>query len=275
MALIKCPECGKEFSDKATYCPNCACPVEQMNFETIENVTEEILTTESAPEQSSKKKKLIPVIAGVVIVAVIGIIVYNLSVIKPKNTYEEAVSLLEEGKYEEADALFSDISNYKDVSTLQKELYYESRVFQCVKSIKKYLKNPDSMQIYEVEFYADDYVDGFMTTNPVFKVKKILDKLTEKSIGEPICILRYGAQNGFGGNTTGYSVFIYDTDAKTYQYIGNCDTLDEDKVDQDDEQICALINFVRENRKSEGVVNLDRIKTILKDSNYTSIKIID
>lgn len=27
MALIKCPECGKEFSDKAKACPNCACPV--------------------------------------------------------------------------------------------------------------------------------------------------------------------------------------------------------------------------------------------------------
>ncbi len=26
MALIKCPECGKEFSDKAQACPNCGCP---------------------------------------------------------------------------------------------------------------------------------------------------------------------------------------------------------------------------------------------------------
>lgn len=28
MALIKCSECGKEFSDKAKACPNCACPVD-------------------------------------------------------------------------------------------------------------------------------------------------------------------------------------------------------------------------------------------------------
>ncbi len=26
MALIKCPECGKEISDKANKCPNCGCP---------------------------------------------------------------------------------------------------------------------------------------------------------------------------------------------------------------------------------------------------------
>lgn len=30
MALIKCIECGKEFSDKASACPNCACPVSEM-----------------------------------------------------------------------------------------------------------------------------------------------------------------------------------------------------------------------------------------------------
>lgn len=27
MALIKCPECGKEISDKAKSCPNCGCPI--------------------------------------------------------------------------------------------------------------------------------------------------------------------------------------------------------------------------------------------------------
>ena len=28
MALIICSECGKEFSDKASACPNCGCPIE-------------------------------------------------------------------------------------------------------------------------------------------------------------------------------------------------------------------------------------------------------
>jgi hypothetical protein len=30
MALITCPECGKEFSDKAASCPNCGCPTEEI-----------------------------------------------------------------------------------------------------------------------------------------------------------------------------------------------------------------------------------------------------
>lgn len=33
MALIKCSECGKEFSDKASACPNCACPIDEAKKE--------------------------------------------------------------------------------------------------------------------------------------------------------------------------------------------------------------------------------------------------
>ena len=30
--LIRCKECNKEFSDKAESCPNCGCPISQMDF---------------------------------------------------------------------------------------------------------------------------------------------------------------------------------------------------------------------------------------------------
>ena len=30
MSLIKCPECEKMFSDKASACPNCACPIDEI-----------------------------------------------------------------------------------------------------------------------------------------------------------------------------------------------------------------------------------------------------
>lgn len=35
MALIKCKECGKEISDKATACPNCGCPIIQNKVEIL------------------------------------------------------------------------------------------------------------------------------------------------------------------------------------------------------------------------------------------------
>lgn len=37
MSLINCPECGKEISDKATFCPNCGFPIEIGQNEEIEN----------------------------------------------------------------------------------------------------------------------------------------------------------------------------------------------------------------------------------------------
>lgn len=36
MALITCPECGQQISDKADICPNCGCPIDktkQMKFD--------------------------------------------------------------------------------------------------------------------------------------------------------------------------------------------------------------------------------------------------
>lgn len=33
MALVKCKECGKEISDKATACPNCGCPLSEFTLE--------------------------------------------------------------------------------------------------------------------------------------------------------------------------------------------------------------------------------------------------
>ena len=37
MALITCPECGKQISDKAKTCLNCGCPVSDMNNENAED----------------------------------------------------------------------------------------------------------------------------------------------------------------------------------------------------------------------------------------------
>ena len=35
MALIKCPECGKEISDRAKKCPNCGFPIKRKNVRTL------------------------------------------------------------------------------------------------------------------------------------------------------------------------------------------------------------------------------------------------
>lgn len=56
MALIKCTECGKEFSDKASACPNCGCPTKDVLSElarTQEQPEAELETVEPLPPEAS------------------------------------------------------------------------------------------------------------------------------------------------------------------------------------------------------------------------------
>ncbi len=54
MALINCPECGKEISDKATSCPSCGCPIEKKemrNNHTEENQEQKDYTVIAAQDE--------------------------------------------------------------------------------------------------------------------------------------------------------------------------------------------------------------------------------
>ena len=44
MALINCPECGKEISERAKSCPNCGCPIEAAQEQTSEKTDSNYVT---------------------------------------------------------------------------------------------------------------------------------------------------------------------------------------------------------------------------------------
>lgn len=302
MALIKCPECGQEISDKAarcihcgidlkstqiqtkicaecgkensvdaTECIYCGCPFEEKEESPIVEVREPISVQKVFVEQpkDNKKKIVFPVIA-LFAVLLIGFCIYNAKVIKPKNTYNEAMELLEKGKYEEADKLLDTIKNYNDVETVQEQLKYESYAYSAINSLKQYLKNPDSYQPYEIVFYAS------MGTEEDSKNES--ESEDEKY---PACVMHYGAQNGFGGNTTSYALCTYSDDDGKYDVLGTCDSLDEDDYDMTDEDdiydllICKIINEYRKGGDTIGDIDLSRLKTVLKNDAYSTIKIID
>lgn len=307
MAMIKCPECGQEISDKAkkcvhcgkiliedkpatkicsdcgkenpidaTECVHCGCPFE-------EEKKDEQFVAESVPVQTpleAKPKKniakiVIPIVVIVVLWAIIGLIVYNIKVVKPKNTYNEAMTLLEKGKYDEADKLLDSISGYKDVATIQEQLKYESYAYSTINDLKNYLKNPDSFQPYDITFYAS------MGGEEDSESSETEDSTEEVSDKHPACIIHYGAQNGFGGNTTGYVLGYYNTEDKVYKVLGSCNSLDEDDYDSDDEDnlydllICKLVNLYIDGEDKVGDVDLSRLKTVLKNDAYSTIKIIE
>lgn len=71
MAMIKCPECEKEISDKAKECIHCGCPIRQNEPQKVEVIKKK--------RKMTKKKKITIIISTIVIICGIigGIIFYN------------------------------------------------------------------------------------------------------------------------------------------------------------------------------------------------------
>ena len=119
MALIKCPECGKEISDRATSCPNCGYPISQDTKPAVGNVlspnneatqyepaeltvngqaqggivSADNTLLQSAPPKKNKKLKawqkiLIGVTCFVIVLAILFAIFILIPAIKCVNAYE-------------------------------------------------------------------------------------------------------------------------------------------------------------------------------------------
>ena len=84
MALIKCPECGKEISDSISTCPNCGYVLKKKN------------------------KKAVLIIIVLVIAIAAGCFSY-FYYFKPNSIMDQAKNLIERGKYSEADVLLASV----------------------------------------------------------------------------------------------------------------------------------------------------------------------
>ncbi|MEG1989988.1 MAG: zinc ribbon domain-containing protein [Clostridia bacterium] len=231
MAIIKCPECEKEISDTSKKCINCG------------------YTFKRKIIINKKVASIVSIVVG--IIAVVLLILY-FAVQLPKQNYETAISLSEQGKYDEAISLLDSLGDYKDVSTLKEELKYESKLYICINNLKKSLKNPDSLQLHDIKFFTNE------------KTKDTKSYIT---------IIHYGGQNGFGGNTTGYALFSTDNNLG-----GSCNTLDIDDIDRkdfSDRLTCLIINTHLKSSTKVGSININRVKKILKNDAYSTIKIIN
>jgi hypothetical protein len=63
----------------------------------------------------------------------------------------------------------------------------EQHVVECVQEVKDRLKNPDSLQIYEIQYYPRGY-----------------DLLSDNNEECSYLMIYFGAANGFGGTTSSY-----------------------------------------------------------------------
>lgn len=98
MALITCPECEKEISDKVTACPHCGYPFsedmrEQTNPKQVEISPVELSTVELKVETPKSKKKLLLFIIAVVVIIISAFAVNQYHAKKVKAEYIEKLQL--------------------------------------------------------------------------------------------------------------------------------------------------------------------------------------
>ena len=57
MALIQCPECGRQVSDKARKCPHCGCPLEELEKKEPVKEKKKSEVLEKTPKEKKKLKQ--------------------------------------------------------------------------------------------------------------------------------------------------------------------------------------------------------------------------
>ena len=103
MALIICPECGKEYSDLASACPNCACPTSRP----VRTVPSSDVPSHVETSRKHGYGSLLAVLISVALVAVGAWYIYRVQ------SYNNGLSAMYNGEYSAARSYLDGI-NYKD-----------------------------------------------------------------------------------------------------------------------------------------------------------------
>lgn len=110
MALIKCPDCQKDVSDKADKCPYCGYPI--ISLSSNNTLSPASSTSNTSPTLILSSKKIAAIVATTLVI----ILAVVLGVVIPKQkdaSYKQALDLLDRGKYDEGQELLLKIQTIR------------------------------------------------------------------------------------------------------------------------------------------------------------------
>ena len=249
MALIKCPECDKEISDKVKRCPQCGYPIR-------------------------KTSKLIKIVIAVIFFIIFALIItFTLTKLNKQNgksqevankdlniettqaidtneeNYLEAQNAFESTNYVKAKELFELNPDYKDSNVYLDKIEYNTTykgcvddVINCIKYLYNNLKNPESLQIHQIYCYG--YTPG---------------------VRQDFTYIDYSAQNGFGGMNREVAYFSNSEylDITMAAYSTALYNYDENKNDlENDIQVYDRGKYT----EIVGEIDLDMIKELLPEN---------
>ena len=238
MSLIECPECKKSISSNAEKCIYCGMPLKTKKNKNVKTVL-----------------KLV-IIIMLVLISVIG------ELNTPKLVYDYSIKEYEKGNYTKAESILKHLKFYGKAKVTLEQMPWEYKTFQCINNSKRYLKNPESIKVYEVRFYLskstkEDTLRYCYTSD--------IDAATY-----PAVVIKTSGTNSYGGVVSSYDLYLYSSRDLSYLYIGQCETLssylNEDswlESDRLEAIYCKMIRKYMNESESIGNVNLDRVNRII------------
>ena len=115
MALIKCPECNRDVSDKANVCIHCGYPLHDFQAETISNSQSKKVVIPSFKEYSDKKIhviKIIREITGMDLTNAVSLVEQDVPIIKDGLSYNQAKEIVDKFLKIEVDAKIMILQQY-------------------------------------------------------------------------------------------------------------------------------------------------------------------
>lgn len=239
MALINCPECNKELSDKVKSCPHCGYPFENEK-DNNENQQTSMVETEIEKLEKPKKPKKIKM---VIILTILLIII-----------------------------LAGSILYYTQIIQLNK---YERYALNIINKLNDITDKSDELKINNVDFLVPIEIKCSQPEAEEFIVEFINGSISKEN---PACIVSFEVHKNENEPTSMYILSVYDKKSEEYVNIATCMTLDESTIESlydlgfityesMKEQLftAMLINSINNDANKVGNVNIDKImKAIIK-----------
>ena len=222
MSLIICSECGKEYSDRANACPNCACP----------NPLAESLKSFAGETATKPKRTLRPIITTIIILALLTVVIGYVRNIYLYNSgldamyvgdYSTARNCLEGLNHDNINLIMNDISFLEDLEEIVKEEIAHDSEIEYIVSVAE--SNLDKLRKYKVtEFYTNDldqmverYIEGLQTMVDALNIEDVVAAEYDMLVGQYYCdyvVVVLHDSLGFMKNSSKYEQVYTDILAK-------------------------------------------------------------
>lgn len=177
--------------------------------------------------------------------------------ISDEEIYLSAKEFLDEGKYTEANELFSEIPDYKDVALLSEQALYEPYVFSIIEELSMMTNVYESVVFHEISFWKAE-IDYDINGDGVHD-DGIID-----TTDYPVCIVHYSCVDATGKSIPFHTLSVYHIEKQKYINYGSCNSLlysyYKDILSEEDAFFTHFqINECFDNGELVCVIELDRI----------------